>query len=107
MLHGKAIVMLVPFYHRAVTPGEVGCAASHFRVWLDEHRRGLDAVVVLEDDVVVDAAALQPVATESSHPGGRRAQRPVPPRRVRLVGEPRSQAGERHPSPPVVAAPGP
>ncbi|XP_057244526.1 procollagen galactosyltransferase 1-like, partial [Malurus melanocephalus] len=40
-----------PFHGRALTPGEVGCFLSHFRVWQEISGRGLGRSLVFEDDL--------------------------------------------------------
>eukprot|EP00940_MAST-03C_sp_MAST-3C-sp2_P000210 g210.t1 len=41
------------FYRRPMTRGEVGCAISHHRIWMDAYFRDLDHVIIFEDDVVI------------------------------------------------------
>ena len=38
------------FYNRELTPGEIGCALSHYRCVEDAYRNGLDNVMILEED---------------------------------------------------------
>jgi glycosyl transferase family 25 len=47
---------------RALTPGEIGCYASHFSIWRDIVDQGVDQAIVLEDDVIVDWAFLARLA---------------------------------------------
>lgn len=44
-------------YARGVKPGEVGCAASHVRVWREAAASGLRYALVLEDDACLFAGA--------------------------------------------------
>jgi len=57
---------------RELTGGEVGCFASHAALWRELVERGDAAVVVLEDDVLIDpgflAALPGVVAATSAHP---------------------------------------
>lgn len=43
---------------RGLTKGELGCYASHFRVWQEMSDQGIAQCIVLEDDVIVDWAFL-------------------------------------------------
>ena len=38
------------FYNRELTPGEIGCALSHYRCIEDAYRNGLENVMILEED---------------------------------------------------------
>lgn len=40
-----------PFLERPITFGEIGCFLSHYNIWLEMMEKGLDMVMVLEDDV--------------------------------------------------------
>lgn len=40
-----------PFQHRPMTKGEIGCFLSHYKVWEQQVARGLNEVLVLEDDI--------------------------------------------------------
>lgn len=48
---------------RALTRGEIGCYSSHWSIWRDMVARGTPQMIVLEDDVVVDWAYLQRLAS--------------------------------------------
>ncbi|MBT1451903.1 glycosyltransferase family 25 protein [Glaciecola sp. XM2] len=39
-------------YHKALTPGEIGCYLSHRKAWQSIIDKGLDAAIILEDDIV-------------------------------------------------------
>lgn len=52
---------------RALTPGEIGCYASHFSIWQAMIERGTRQAIVLEDDVVADWAYLQRLAETDLH----------------------------------------
>ena len=41
------------WWNRDVTPGEVGCAVSHWRVWKDAHKNGYKRILILEEDFTV------------------------------------------------------
>jgi glycosyl transferase family 25 len=43
-------------FYRPLTPGEVGCYASHLKVWQLMVQRGQACALVLEDDVALDPA---------------------------------------------------
>lgn len=49
---------------RAMTPGEIGCYASHYAIWQRLCDDDCDAYVVLEDDVIADWAFLEALADE-------------------------------------------
>tara|TARA_B100001778_G_scaffold290591_1_gene260161 strand:- start:238 stop:1689 length:1452 start_codon:yes stop_codon:yes gene_type:complete len=40
------------FYNRNITPGEIGCALSHYKCVEDAYNSGLDNVMILEEDFV-------------------------------------------------------
>ncbi len=40
------------FYNREITPGEIGCALSHYKCVEDAYNNGLDNVMILEEDFV-------------------------------------------------------
>lgn len=42
---------LDPFHKRPIKAGEIGCFLSHYRVWRDVLRHGLQRVIVFEDDL--------------------------------------------------------
>ncbi len=44
---------------RELTSGEIGCSLSHLRLYRRQVDEGLDEVVILEDDAVVDPAFLE------------------------------------------------
>lgn len=46
-----------PRYPFALGPGEIGCFLSHRKAWREIVARGLDAGLIVEDDVAVDAEA--------------------------------------------------
>ncbi len=48
--------LLEPVYPFALRPGEIGCFLSHRAAWQAIVDQGLDAGLVLEDDVEIDAA---------------------------------------------------
>ncbi len=43
-------------FYRPLTPGEIGCYASHLKVWQLMLQRGQACALVLEDDVALDPA---------------------------------------------------
>lgn len=47
---------------RALTPGEIGCYASHFSIWREMLNRDVRQAIVLEDDTLVDWAYLERLA---------------------------------------------
>lgn len=52
-------------FYRPLTPGEIGCYASHLKVWQLMARRGQPCALVLEDDVALEPslpAVLQALA---------------------------------------------
>lgn len=42
------------WWSRDVLPGEIGCALSHYRVWLDAFRNGYKRILILEEDFKVE-----------------------------------------------------
>ena len=48
-----------PFYPFALSAGEIGCFLSHRRAWREIVERGLDAGLIVEDDVAVDVERLR------------------------------------------------
>ena len=49
---------------RALTPGEIGCYTSHFKLWEDFLRSPSQQLVVMEDDVIADWKAVERLARE-------------------------------------------
>ncbi|MGB3723385.1 MAG: glycosyltransferase family 25 protein [Pacificimonas sp.] len=49
---------------RVLSAGERGCYSSHFAIWHELLESDFDALIVLEDDVVVDWAFLEALANE-------------------------------------------
>jgi len=47
---------------RPLTPGEIGCALSHLRLYQRQMDEGHEAVVILEDDAIVDPSFLDTMA---------------------------------------------
>jgi glycosyl transferase family 25 len=48
---------------RPLSPAEIGCYASHFKLWQWVSDSDLDQVIILEDDVIVDWNLIQMLAT--------------------------------------------
>ena len=40
-----------PFFERPITMGEIGCFLSHYNIWVEMIEKGMDMIMVLEDDV--------------------------------------------------------
>jgi len=55
---------------RALSPGEIGCYASHFSIWQMMIDQQIDQAIVLEDDTVVDWAYLDRLARTDLHAFG-------------------------------------
>lgn len=51
------------FWHRPLRPGEVGCFASHYRIWQHMVDDDIPVAVVLEDDIQLGAGFVEAVAT--------------------------------------------
>lgn len=51
-IHGREVENM--YYSRPMTTGEVGCAISHHRIWVDAYLRGLEHVIIFEDDVIFE-----------------------------------------------------
>ena len=43
-----------PTWHYHMTMGEIGCAYSHFSIWNKIIKEGIDRVIILEDDFIVN-----------------------------------------------------
>lgn len=43
------------FWHRDVTPGEIGCTLSHTDIWEDAYKNGYENILVYEDDIVFNS----------------------------------------------------
>ncbi len=57
-----------PRYPFTITPGEIGCFLSHRRVWKEIVDRGLEAALILEDDVeLVQTSFAEAVALAIDH----------------------------------------
>lgn len=55
---------------RPLEPGEIGCFASHWRVWNEVADSNRPAAIVLEDDTLVDWSALDAIAAVEFAPLG-------------------------------------
>lgn len=42
------------FYNREITPGEIGCAASHHAIWKDAGEKQYEKILILEEDFRVE-----------------------------------------------------
>jgi glycosyl transferase family 25 len=52
------------YFGRPLTPGEVGCYTSHFKLWEEFLRSSDDQMVVMEEDVIADWKALERLTRE-------------------------------------------
>jgi GR25 family glycosyltransferase involved in LPS biosynthesis/glycosyltransferase involved in cell wall biosynthesis len=55
------------FWTRNVTDGEIGCAASHYTIWLDAQKKKYDKILILEEDFEVKRK-FDPSEIETNHP---------------------------------------
>jgi glycosyl transferase, family 25 len=76
-------------YHRALSPGEIGCYASHLAVWRELLRSGEPSVAVFEDDIEV-AGPLAQVLEAIEH-------LPQPIDIVKLIGRRYEKVADRAP----------
>jgi glycosyl transferase, family 25 len=51
-------------FGRPLTPGEIGCYTSHFKLWEDFLRSPSQQLIVMEDDVIADWKAVERLAGE-------------------------------------------
>lgn len=54
----------VRYFGRPLTPGEIGCYTSHFKLWGDFLRSSSQQLVVMEEDVIADWKAVERLARE-------------------------------------------
>jgi glycosyl transferase family 25 len=54
----------VRYFGRPLTPGEIGCYTSHFKVWEEFLHSSADQMIVMEEDVIADWKALERLARE-------------------------------------------
>jgi glycosyl transferase family 25 len=54
----------VRYFGRPLTPGEIGCYTSHFKLWEDFLRSPSEQLVVMEEDVVADWKAIERLSRE-------------------------------------------
>jgi glycosyl transferase family 25 len=54
----------VRYFGRALTPGEIGCYTSHFKLWEEFLRSPGQQLVVMEEDVIADWKAVERLARE-------------------------------------------
>jgi len=54
----------VRYFGRPLTPGEIGCYTSHFKLWEDFLRSPNQQLVVMEEDVIADWRAVERLARE-------------------------------------------
>jgi glycosyl transferase, family 25 len=52
------------YFGRPLTPGEIGCYTSHFKLWEDFLHSSVDQMIVMEEDVIADWKALERLARE-------------------------------------------
>jgi glycosyl transferase family 25 len=55
----------VRHFGRPLTPGEIGCYTSHFKLWEEFLRSSGDQMIVMEEDVIADWKALERLAREN------------------------------------------
>jgi glycosyl transferase family 25 len=55
----------VRYFGRPLTPGEIGCYTSHFKLWEEFLRSSDDQMIVMEEDVIADWKALERLASEN------------------------------------------
>ena len=56
---------------RELTPGEIGCSLSHLRLYQRQVDEGHEEVLILEDDVIIDAALLEILRRRDAMPADR------------------------------------
>jgi glycosyl transferase, family 25 len=54
----------IRYFGRPLTPGEIGCYTSHFKLWEDFLRSPSQQLVVMEEDVIADWKAVERLARE-------------------------------------------
>lgn len=58
------------YLFRPLTRGEIGCAMSHISVYREMVREGIETMLILEDDVVLEQATVQVLAASNRFPTG-------------------------------------
>lgn len=76
-------------HHQALVDGEIGCYASHLRVWQQVQAQGLPMALVLEDDMDLLPPLLPTLAALASRPCGWDM--------VKLIGRPQEPVAQRWP----------
>lgn len=54
----------IRYFGRPLTPGEIGCYTSHFKLWEEFLRSPSQQLVVMEEDVIADWKAVERLARE-------------------------------------------